>query len=1249
MQTSKPHKANRERRCEIELLERRRLLAGAAGAGAGMSPVQSELLAASPAIHLQARASRLRWPVSVSRADQPQQLGAGFFADSRDIGSPAISGSTVYASGVYTITAGGSDIGGTSDQFHFASNPSSGDGSIVARVTSLTNTSASAKAGIMFRNGLSADAAMLGIFLTPGNGIMLVVRSADGAAAGQTIAPGFAAPRWLRLTRVGSQITAYHSANGVTWTQLGSPQTIALGASARVGLAATSRNVSAATTATFANLSLQLPPGWSGADVGSASPGGSSMFDPASSSFVVSGGGAAGIGGISDQFHFLSRSITGDTSLIARIGAISNTDPLAQAGLMFRDDSGAGARFAAVSLTAQNSLVFQWRTTSGTAASSASLTNITGPVWLKLTQQANSYSAFYSSDGSQWTQIGVTQSVAMTSATTLGGLVVSSHSSSSPATGSFSSVSVVQEGFSLADIGSPALSGSATYDAASNTSTLLSAGAGIGGSFDQFDFLGRTLSGSGMVVAYVNSLADTIATARAGVMMRADATAGSAFVGLFVSAQGGLTLQWRPSAGAATVQQNIASVSAPISLRLTRSGNNFAAAYSTDGVNFSIIGLSMTMPATVLAGVALASQNPNAYASASFTGVAVGRNLPPGAGIYSAADELFLHDLSQRSVRFFYDETNPATGLVPDGSNANGGSPTSASSIAAVGFGLTALTIGDKRGWLTHAEAYQRAWNTINFLYTNGAHVNGFFYHFLDPLTGQRAWNSELSSIDTALLMAGVLNVAAYWKGTPLETVANNLFNRVNWPWMLMPNGNFFGHWTPEGGFGGGYVDFSEAVLLYLLGLGSSTHPTARSTWTSWPRAPVINYSGYTFVTATTRALFTVQYPMGWFDLRGLADSTGLNYYANAQTATLAQRQMFINLSSTWPQYGANNWGATAADGPGGYTVWGGPPPTSNIDGTVVPTAPGGSLAFTPRQSIDALKHMQQTYGGTVWRKYGFVDAFNPHTGWTSAIVLGLDVGMMLLAAENSRSNFAWDTFKQHAVARQAVASAFPSVTPTLLGAASRKTGSMGTVDLPLSLNDEALAVESRAGGPTQLVLSFGASIVKGSNFNVSLTTPTGGANGIVLNSTVSGSSLIIDVSGVADAQTLVVNITDVRHFSDTAAGNYTLRLGVLAGDATGDGRVDTADLNIVSANWQATGATCAQGDFTSDGMVNSRDLLVLSGNWNESLPAAPALLAPPPEPPYTAATLFSSRTVARATDDDNWNLIELPGPHAIV
>ncbi len=277
--------------------------------------------------------------------------------------------------------------------------------------------------------------------------------------------------------------------------------------------------------------------------------------------------------------------------------------------------------------------------------------------------------------------------------------------------------------------------------------------------------------------------------------------------------------------------------------------------------------------------------------------------------------------------------------------------------------------------------------------------------------------------------MAGVLDVAQYWAGTPLQTVALQLYDRVNWPWMEQSSGVFYGAWTPESGFSGSYGDFSEAVLLYLLGLGSPTDPISQAAWNSWSRSPSETYAGYTFITADDAALFTEQYPQAWFDLQGLTDSKGLNYYTNSQNATLAQRQFMINLSSTYSDYGPNMWGLTPSEGISGYTVWGGPPANGPIDGTVVPTAPGGSLEFDPRISINALENMKQTYGRTTYLKYGFVDAFNPLKSWTSTLVLGIDVGMTLISAENSRSNLVWNTFSQSAASQQAIAKAFPSKT----------------------------------------------------------------------------------------------------------------------------------------------------------------------------------------------------------------------------
>lgn len=1125
--------------------------------------------------------------------------GAGIFSTSQDIGSPTPPGSLSHSNGTYTMTAGGADIGGTSDQFHFAYNTSAADGSVIARVTSLANTNSAAKAGLMFRNGTSASAAFAGIFVTPSSGIQFITRATDGGTAGSSSLFGPGIPRYLRLTRVGAQITAFQSPDGNSWSQLGSTTTITL-TNALAGVAATSRNTTTATTATFTNVSM-LPAGWSGGDVGAPAISGSAAFDPASNSFAQSGGGS-GIGGTADQFNFVSRSITGGGEVVARIDSLSSSEASARGGVMIRGDLTAGAAFAGISVTNQNSLIFQWRSSAGAAASSTTVAGFSTPVWLKLAQQGNSFSAFRSTDNLTWTQIGATQSIAMPSATAFGGTVLTSSNAAAIAEATFSRVSFLQNAWSGGNIGAAALPASAVFDAPSNTYTLTGGGAGISGSSDEFTFARRSMSGDGSAIAYINSLTAANPAALAGVMLRDGDAAGAAFAGVFISAQSEVSFRYRASAGAPLQQQTIPAVAAPLSLRVTRVGNAFSAAYSTDGITWIAVGSpqNISTPAALQVGAAVSSGSSAAMASASFTGIGVGTKLPPGAGIYSAADELFLHDLSQRSVRFFYDETNPATGLVPDGALANGGSNSSPSSIASVGFGLSALTIGDQRGWLSHNDAYQRALTTVNFLYNSGAHHNGFFYHFLSTTTGARAWNSELSSIDSALLMAGVLNVAQHWDGTPLETAAMNLFNRVNWPFMQKPNGQFYGAWSPENGFDVfTYADFSEGALLYLLGMGSSTFATAPSSWLSWSRTPVINYAGYNFVTAQTKALFTTQYPQGWFDMRGLVDATGLNYYANSQTAALAQRQMFINMAGTYPHFGPNMWGATAADGPNGYTVFGGPP-AANIDGTIVPTAPGGSLAFLPRQTIDALKNMQQTYGATVYRKYGFVDAFNPAINWTSQIVLGIDVGMMLLAAENSRSNFVWNTFAQSPVAQQALAAAFPSVTPTLAGVVSRRPNA-AIPDLPVNLSGD-ISIENRANGPAQLVLNFGSNVVKGPNFSVAL------SSGAVTLSTTSGSSLIIDVAGVADAQVLSVNVTDVRNFASSAGGNYSFELGVLLADANQDGAVNSDDFNSLATNFGQSNRNSSQGNFNDDSVVNSDDFNLLAGQFGKTMSQTTAI-----------------------------------------
>jgi hypothetical protein len=1163
-----------------------------------------------------------------------QLLSAGVLAADSDIGAPAQPGSANFSGGVYSITAGGTGIGGNSDQFNFAYNSVSGNAIIVADVTSLTNSSSAAQAGLMIRNDLSNVSAFVGLFLTPGDNLELATRTSDGGTAGQATTGGIGAPRYLELSLSGSTVSAFYSSNGTSWTSAGASQTITLTGTPLFGLAAASATSSSTTTATVSNLNIS-PAGWTNTDIGAPPLPGSAAYAPAINTFTQYGSGA-GIGSTSDQFNFENYALTGNGAISALVSPVISANPSASSGVMIRADTTASSLFASLSLNAQNNVVFQWRN-SGGAGSSAPV-SVTGPVYLNLKDQANTFTAFYSIDGVNWIQVGTSVAVAMPSATTLAGLWTASGDVTDLSSSTFASVSLLRGGWTDGDIGSPALGGSAVYDSPSDTFTLNGNGSDIFGTADQFNFASTTMSGDGSVIAYVDSITNTNAWAKAGVMLRSDSTAGSAFAAVLVSPTNGITFEWRATAGGITNQEINSPaggpVPAPVGLELTRSGNNFTAYYSTDGINWTAVGPSQSASVNpvALAGVAVTSHNTAALCTAAFSSIGVGTEIAPGAGVYSASDQLFLNGLEDAESLFFYNETNPSTGLVPDNANANGGSPSPDASIAAIGFGLSSLTIADARGWLSHSAAYQRALTTINFLYNSGANVNGFFYHFLNSSTGARYGTSEVSSVDTAELMSGVLNVAQYWAGTPLQSTALQMFDRVNWPWMVKPGGVFYGAWTPESGFSGGYGDYSEASLLYLISLGSPTHPSSLASWDAWSRTPKENYDGYQFVTADDAALFTVQYPMAWFDLRGLTDSYGLSYYQNAQTATLAQRQWMINLSGTYPDYGPNLWGLTPSEGPSGYTVWGGPPANGPIDGTVVPTAPGGSLEFEPRLTANVLENMQQTYGATVYKKYGLVDAFNPLTHWTSSLVLGIDVGMTLIAAENSRSNLVWNTFSQSPIAQQAVAEAFTGTNPTLSSAVSNKTAAGTTYGLPINLSSP-LSIEPRLGGPTQLILTLGAPAVAGQNFNVSLSSYSGGSDGVVIDSYFTGNTLVIDTASTINTQTLVVNVSDVSKYTNSPSSNFTLYLGVLLGDVKGVRAVNGTDFAAFAAVFgQSTNSTNFLNDLNSDGVINGTDFAILASVFGTSLASGPAVVGAAVRPTVAAPVAAPSIEVATNT-----------------
>ncbi len=373
------------------------------------------------------------------------------------------------------------------------------------------------------------------------------------------------------------------------------------------------------------------------------------------------------------------------------------------------------------------------------------------------------------------------------------------------------------------------------------------------------------------------------------------------------------------------------------------------------------------------------------------------------------ASDAFLNELQRRCFLFFLEQAEPTTGLVADRAPADGSEKFKEASIASTGYGLAALCIADERGWIEHDQAYQRVLTTLRFIWEEMPHEHGFYYHFVNNKTGERVWNCELSSVDTGLLLAGVLTARQYYKGTEVEELATKIYERVDWPWMRGKGQTLSMGWNPENGFLNATWDgYSEHTMIYLMGVGSSTHPLPPEAWKVWKREPVITYDGLTFMACPP--LFTHQFSHAFVDYRNKRDDVA-NYFRNSVLATRAHRQMCIKLAKRFPHFSEDLWGITASDYAGGYTAWGGPPATGNIDGTVVPCAAAGSIPFLPEECIRTLRHMKNTYGERVWKKYGFVDAFNPQTGYTADHVIGIDVGVSLLMIENYRSGFVWKHF----------------------------------------------------------------------------------------------------------------------------------------------------------------------------------------------------------------------------------------------
>lgn len=385
----------------------------------------------------------------------------------------------------------------------------------------------------------------------------------------------------------------------------------------------------------------------------------------------------------------------------------------------------------------------------------------------------------------------------------------------------------------------------------------------------------------------------------------------------------------------------------------------------------------------------------------------------------SDSDDAFLEDLSFRAFLFFVEHSDPDTGLVLDRVRANGekipGRNLEAASVALTGFALTALCIASDRRWMDPNQLRERVRATLrHFAYDQG-HVQGWYYHFVNRKSGERVWNSELSTIDTALLLAGVLIAQQYYRDDhEIFDLASPIYERVDFTWMLdKQTGLLHMGWRPETGFlRAEWAAYDEQAILYVLGIGSPSYAIPASSWYRFDR-PVIENFGYRVV--GRGPLFTHQYSQAWLDLAGLRDGPpfGIDYFQNSVAATYAHRAYCLSLRSLYPNYSENLWGITASDSDIGYLIWGDPLSRRDVDGTVVPCAAGGSLMFAPEICLPALRYMRAKFGQHVYGRYGFADAFHPQTLWVDPDVVGIDVGVTLLSAENLRSKRIWHWFNR--------------------------------------------------------------------------------------------------------------------------------------------------------------------------------------------------------------------------------------------
>lgn len=436
----------------------------------------------------------------------------------------------------------------------------------------------------------------------------------------------------------------------------------------------------------------------------------------------------------------------------------------------------------------------------------------------------------------------------------------------------------------------------------------------------------------------------------------------------------------------------------------------------------------------------------------------------PGQAAFAAAAQsadAFLDDLERRTFDFFWETTDARTGLAPDRW------PTpSFASIAAVGFALTAYPIGVARGYITRAQARERTLTTLRFFAglpqgpgrRGVAGYKGFFYHFLDMKEGLRYAECELSTVDTALLLMGALHAQSFFDSAHadearIRALVDRLYGRVDWAWAQVRPPSISHGWTPEQGFiPSDWKGYNEAMMVYLLALGSPTRPVKAEAWDAWTSTYDRDSWGESYGQTLLRfpPLFGHQFTHCWVDFRGIRDAymraKGFDYFENSRRATYAQQAYAAANPLGWQGYSAEVWGVSASDGPAdvtlAYRTTGGQIEQRRFisyagrgmglydDGTLAPYAAGSSIAFTPEIVIPALQAIKARYPHT-WGRYGFWDAFNPSfnypdiklthgriepgQGWVDTDMLGIDQGPMLAMLGNHRGELVWQALRKNA------------------------------------------------------------------------------------------------------------------------------------------------------------------------------------------------------------------------------------------